>query len=236
MAYTVAANATERPEHVALVDGARRISYRDFFELVCRTAHVLRERGIGQGGRVALLLPNSIEFFAVSHAAALLGALAVPINFRWRRGEIAYLLADSRAGSLVVDAAFLPEALPALAEAGTLEPSRCLMVGDGDALPSFAAAVAGAPALPPAPGTRETGFNVLIYTSGTTGRPKGVLHPSFDPKIGFEAQKRLVEMWGFTTDDVHLVVGPTYHLFPNAYAVQHLFIGATVVLMRKFDA
>src|SRR5215831_12317523 len=161
MAYTLAANAEERPEHVALVDRARRMSYRDFFDLVARTTHVLKERGVGAGGRVALMLPNSIEFFAVSHAAAILGALAVPINFRWRRGEIAYLLADSQAASLVVDAAFLPEALPALAEAGTLEPSRCLMVGDGDALPSFAAAVASAPAMAPAAVTRETGFNVL---------------------------------------------------------------------------
>ena len=38
-----------------------------------------------------------------------------------------------------------------------------------------------------------------------------------------EAQKRLVEMWGFTGDDVHLVVGPAYHTLPNAYAAQHLW-------------
>ena len=62
------------------------------------------------------------------------------------------------------------------------------------------------------------------------------MHPTFDPKIGFEAQKRLVEMWGFRPDDVHLVVGPTYHTMPSAYVAQHLFVGATVVLMPKFDA
>jgi long-chain acyl-CoA synthetase len=43
-------------------------------------------------------------------------------------------------------------------------------------------------------------------------------------------------MWGFRTDDVHLVVGPMYHTMPNAYAAQHLFVGATVVIMPRFDA
>ena len=62
------------------------------------------------------------------------------------------------------------------------------------------------------------------------------MHPTFDPAVGFEAQKRLVDMWGFRTDDVHLVVGPMYHTMPNAYAAQHLFVGATVVVMPRFDA
>jgi long-chain acyl-CoA synthetase len=62
------------------------------------------------------------------------------------------------------------------------------------------------------------------------------MHPSLDPKIGFEAQKGLVAMWGFRPDDVHLMVGPAYHTMPSAYVAQHLFVGATSVLMTKFDA
>lgn len=236
MAYGFIAHAAERPERIALVDGARRVSYRDFATTVFRTAHVLRDLGVRPGGRVALMLPNSVEFFAITHAAGLLGALAVPVNFRWKRDEIAYLLDDCGAEAFVVDVAFLDEAEPALASVPRLTRERCLVVGDAPGWTTLASRVTAAPETPPPAGTSEGGFNLMIYTSGTTGKPKGVLHAAYDPRTAFEAQRRLVEMWGFTADDVHLVVGPAYHTMPGGGAGQHLFVGATVVLMRKFDA
>jgi len=236
VAYGLVANAAARPEHPALVCGARRLTYAALDRLANRTAHVLAGRGVAAGGRVALMLPNGVEFFAVTNAAAKLGALAVPINYRWRRDELAYLFTDSAADVLVVDAAFLGEVEPALAAAGRPARDRVLVLGEAPGWVSFDAAVASAPEAAPRGAIAQSGYNIVIYTSGTTGRPKGVLHPSVDPKLGFEAQKGLVEMWGFRPDDVHLMVGPAYHTMPSAYVTQHLFIGATCVLMEKFDA
>jgi long-chain acyl-CoA synthetase len=236
MEYGLAANARRAPFRTALIFGDRRWTYGELDRWVNRTAHALAARGVGPGGRVAILLPNRPEFFAVTHAAAQLGALAVPINARWRRDEIAHILGDAKPAVLVFGAEYADEALAARAQANHPPVSSCLSVDAVDGIDAFADAVGAAPDAAPPRSTSETGFNVLVYTSGTTGRPKGVMHPTFDPKIGFEAQKRLVEMWGFGPDDVHLVVGPIYHTMPNAYAAQHLFVGATVVLMPKFDA
>jgi len=235
MTYGLAANAAAAPDRLALVCEARRLTYGELDRLVNRVAHALSARGVGAGGRVALLLSNGPEFLAVTHAAAKLGALAVPINYRWRRGEIAYVLEDAAPEVFVLDAAFVEEGAAARSAAGRPATERCLVVGGAPGLPSFEEAVAAAPDTPPETGIPPGGFNILVYTSGTTGKPKGVMHPTFDPKVGFESQKRIVDMWGFTPDDVHLVAGPMYHTMPNAYAAQHLFVGATVVVMKRFE-
>jgi long-chain acyl-CoA synthetase len=236
MTWGVAANAAATPDRTALVCGTRRLTYGELDRWVNRIAGALAARGLGPGGRVAVLLPNGPEFLAVTHGAAKLGALAVPINWRWRRGEIAYVLEDAAPDVFVFDRTFLEEGAPARDAAGRPAPERCLVVGGAPSgLGSFEDAVAAASDTPPASATLG-GFNILVYTSGTTGRPKGVMHPTFEPKVGFESQKRLVELWGFRPSDVHLVAGPMYHTMPNAYAAQHLFVGATVVIMPRFDA
>jgi long-chain acyl-CoA synthetase len=234
--YGLVANAAARPERVAIACGERRLTYGDFDRLVNRVAQVLAGHGLRAGGRVALMMANGPEFFAVTQAAGKLAAVAVPVNFHWRETEVAHVLADAAPDVFVTDTAFASVATAARARAGHPGPGAVLVHDAAKAQGSFDVALATAPDATPSAGTHESGFNVLIYTSGTTGRPKGVVHPTFDPAVGFAAQKRMVEMWGFTQDDVHLVVGPAYHTMPNAYATQHLFVGATVVVMPKFDA
>lgn len=236
MHYGLAANAAARPDHLAVVAGPRRLTYAELDAAVNRAAGVLAGAGLRAGGRVAMLLSNGAEFLVVSQAAGKLGAVGVPVNFHWLESEVAHVLADAAPDVLVVDAVWAELAARARDRAGHPAPDACFVVGASDVHRSFDDAVATAPATPPAVRQEIGGFNMLIYTSGTTGRPKGVVQPSFDPKLGFESQKRMVEMWGFGPDDVHLVVGPLYHTMPNAYAMQHLFVGATVVVLERFDA
>jgi long-chain acyl-CoA synthetase len=234
VAEGLVANATERPAHPALVCGERRLDYGALDRLVNRTARALAARGLAAGGRVALVLGNGVEFFAVTNAAAKLGALAVPVNHRWRRDEIAYVIGDAAPDVVVVEAPFLSEVEPALTSA-RFPRDRVLVVGEAVGWHAFDEAIAATSDAPPPGAQAKSGYNLVIYTSGTTGRPKGVVHPHMDPEIGFAAQRALVQMWGFRPDDVHLMVGPAYHTMPSAYVAQHLFVGATSVLMRKFD-
>ena len=95
MTFGLAAHAAERPHHRAIVCDGRRITYAELDALVNRTAHALHARGLGAGGRVALCMGNAPELLAVTHAAGKLGAAAVPMSWRWRRDEIAHVLADA---------------------------------------------------------------------------------------------------------------------------------------------
>src|SRR5438874_13310330 len=66
-----------------------------------RLAHALRALGVGHSDRVATLAPNRVEYPAIYFATAKLGAIHVPLNFRWRAGELRYALAQSAASVLL---------------------------------------------------------------------------------------------------------------------------------------
>ncbi len=226
----LADHARERPDKPAVIVGDRALTYGALNERVNRLAHALLSRGIDAGDRVASMVPNGSEHFEVLHAAGRIDATMVPINTHFKREEVRYLLEDSAAKAMIVDADFLPEVRDEIG-------SRALLVvGDGAGAQSYEAALAASPASDPPGAILRHGFNVMIYTSGTTGRPKGVLHPRLDPELNHSAQSVMASMWGFTGEDVHLVVGPLYHTAPGGYGFLHLFLGSTLVVMRKFDA
>lgn len=120
--------AAEAPDRDFLVVDADRVSYRDMHARATDTARALLALGVGRGDRVGLLMPNSVPFLEMVFAAAYVGAIAVPINSRFRRAELQHVIPDS--GMRVL---FLNDA--AAAQAELLD--RLL-----DALPDVAAAPA----------------------------------------------------------------------------------------------
>jgi acyl-CoA synthetase (AMP-forming)/AMP-acid ligase II len=157
--YEVFTEAVERnADGEALVCGDERLTWKALEERVARVAGGLSLRKIGRGDRVALLLGNRIEFVVTLFAAARLGAIAVPLNVREQRPELAYVLQHCGA-SLVVCETELAERLPEL-------PHRI-------AVKDFSVLLEDASSEPVA--VQEEDTAALLYTSGTTGRPKGAM-------------------------------------------------------------
>src|SRR5262249_43440070 len=161
-----------RGERTAYVIGSARVTYGQLNALANRFAHVLRGLGVGRGDRVATLAMNRVEYPALYFAAAKLGAIHVPLNFRWKADEVRYALAQSEAGVLLVAGEFedmarsLRPALPAL---------RHVIGLDGAGAGSAADLVARASDAEPDSAVEERDPHVMLYTSGTTGDPKGAL-------------------------------------------------------------
>src|SRR5207247_4239455 len=93
--------ARHRPERSAYVIGPERVTYRRLNAMANRLAHALRALGVGRGDRVATLAENRVEYPAIYFAVAKLGAIHVPINFRYRAAEVRYVLAQSEASVLL---------------------------------------------------------------------------------------------------------------------------------------
>ncbi|HYR97103.1 MAG TPA: AMP-binding protein, partial [Candidatus Binatus sp.] len=162
--------ARYRPERTAYVIGPHRVTYRRLNAMANRLAHALRALGVRRGDRVATLSQNRLEYPAIYFAVAKLGAIHVPVNFRYRAGEVRYALAQSESTVLLH-----AEELGGIAEEARdgLPALRHVISLDRGAPDLMARASEAEPE--PDPELDERDPHVMLYTSGTTGDPKGAL-------------------------------------------------------------
>jgi long-chain acyl-CoA synthetase len=213
----ITAHARATPDKPALVIGDEVRTFAAFDERTTRLARGLERAGVGPGDRVAVMLPNGLEFFEAWAAATKLGAPVVLVNWHLTAGELGYILADSGARLLVAHRDLLESCRAALAAASGCE---LLVVPD-----EYEAAIAGDGSGPPLP--IEALDAPIFYTSGTTGRPKGVVHGRPDRARGGSNMRGQLALWGWSADDVHLVSGPAYHAGPGGWTMAALYVGAT---------
>jgi acyl-CoA synthetase (AMP-forming)/AMP-acid ligase II len=228
LAATVAAFG----EHEAVVTLERRVRHADLARLVGRVAANLAKRGVAPGDRVAILCGNDLEFVLALLGALRLGAIAVPINIREQRPELAFILRQCGARALVFDAD-LASRLPAPDETPALE-LRFAVSGDAPGATPFNTLLgSGAPDIAP-PDVPEEATAIILYTSGTTGHPKGAMLTHLNlvhSVLHYRACMRL------TDRDRSLLAVPASHVTGLAAIIlPMLAVGGCAVLMREFKA
>jgi fatty-acyl-CoA synthase len=236
-------HAAAHPDKEALVEygerGVRRLTWGELDATINRLAHALVDRGVRGGSRIALMLPNCIEYLIAQQALARLGATAVQIGYRSKAGEIAYILQNAEPVATIVHADHQAAMDEARAQVGPNAGGPQIVVGGvlptngaGTATEWDRALAAASPDMPPRTKGGDGG-GVIVYTSGTTGKPKGA-NRSWK-KTGFESVADMILQVGMRADDRHLVVCPLYHSAAPAFVAIMMSLGATVVLMTHFD-
>jgi acyl-CoA synthetase (AMP-forming)/AMP-acid ligase II len=227
--------AAEAPDRTAVVVGGTggTLTYRELEERSCRVAHLLRTFGLGPGGHVAVLLENRPEFFEVVWGALRSGLYVTPINWHLAPDEAAYIVEDCGATALVASAA-LGDVVGRLAGDGGALAGRLAVGGDLPGFGGYEKALAAQPASRP-PGECEG--NWMFYSSGTTGRPKGVKPPQVGGPLGSGSSfSMLVQgLYGGGEDSVYLSPAPLYHAAPAGWTTAFHRLGATTVVMERFD-
>jgi acyl-CoA synthetase (AMP-forming)/AMP-acid ligase II len=232
-AGSLARQAAWRPDHPAVVEawGGRVLRYEELDRRSRALAAALVRRGLGPGSTVAMALRNGATWFEVAWALQRLGAYWVPVNWHLTAGEASYLVQDAGAQALVVDAEL---AELAHAASAVLEPPA-LRVAAGGPLEGFfdlAALTAEDPA-----GSPELEGQAMLYSSGTTGRPKGIRRPLSQAPFGQRTtlDGLLQVLYRAGPDSVYLSPAPLYHAAPLGFTMAAHRLGATVVVMDRFD-
>lgn len=220
----------------------RRVwTYAQLNAEVNRHAHALLALGVEKGDVVAAFLYNTPAFVFTLLAAARVGAIFNPINYRLAAQELAFILADGGAKVLLFEkeGSEVVEKARQLAARDAGGGTAHWIYADPDGAPAFATArlqelAQHQPATLPPVIVEENDPCILMYTSGTTGRPKGVLH-SHRSKLAHNALMH--QAMGLTREEVGLAVAPLNHTAElHTSFLPRLQLGATQVLLRRFDA
>jgi long-chain acyl-CoA synthetase len=212
LAELVRAAARRRPEAPAVVAGERRLSWAELDAAVDRAAAGYAVHGLLPGDRVAIQLPNGVDWLRAALGALRAGLVVVPVNTAYTDPELDYVLADSGAGLFVASAERPPVAgVPAVAGPPDAEGPPPEVPVD-PAAPSF-----------------------LAYTSGTTGRPRGAILTAAALRANQE-QCLAMTPPPVREDDRLLLVLPLFHVYGlNAGFGLVAATGACAVLQETFD-
>ncbi|EQB16825.1 acyl-CoA synthetase [Novosphingobium lindaniclasticum] len=228
-------HAAANPDKPAciLASTGESVSYRDLEDASNQSANLIRYLGLKRGDVIAVMLENELPLFEIAWGAQRSGCYLTTVSTRLSARDISYILQDAGCKIFIFSdnlAALAAEALACLPDVKGFGVHT-----GGDSYQSWKSLSARQPK------DRivdESAGTDMLYSSGTTGRPKGVRGPLPDGAI--DASIALMSMgcslYGMDGDMVYLSTSPLYHAAPLRWAMLAHRLGATVVVMAKFDA
>ena len=239
----------------------RSYSYRELFSDAQRFAMSLQQRGIAQGDRVGLFLPNVPLYIAAYYGAMMAGAVVVNFSPLYSVDELAQQVADSGTKALVtVDVPELYQTAEKVLQASALEMlvvgrlsgmlpalkgfalkvlgrSKIAKVAFSDAILSWDRLLsdAGEAGAAEFPKIAPDALALLQYTGGTTGAPKGAMLSHSNLSINAQ-QVASINPFGNAQDEVFMGALPMFHVFANTALLNHaVATGASIAMVPRFE-
>ena len=228
----------------AIIDGDRRYSFEELANQMVEAVRATIALGVEPGDRVGLCAPNSAEWIIAALGILGAGGVIVPLNTRFKSGELSYILRKSGAKALLassfLDNDYIADLQKADPDLPALRRTVSVLGPPGAASLTWEEFLQGGEAVGRARAQesidRLTPDQVsdVMFTSGTTGHPKGVV---LTHGQSLRAYGWMAEEYTFGTSDSFLIIPPFFHCFGYKAGWLASFIhGVTVIPMRVFDA
>lgn len=223
--------ATQYGDRPLFIYEGQELTYTDFNRRVNRLANVLHGLGIVKGERVSVMLPNGFDFPMAWFALARLGAVMVPTNISYVEKDLHYILSDSGAKAIILNADYAPRVKAIADQLPALE--HILVVGEApDGTVNLKSLLADASDTFPTSDVDQGNLLNIQYTSGTTGFPKGCM---LTHRYWLLMGKITNDYLKFQPDDVDLTAQPFYYMDPQWNTVACMMSGIPLVIMPKFS-
>jgi fatty-acyl-CoA synthase len=227
-------NAKRYPDKRAIIMGDDCLTFHELNNLANQLAYGLLSTRVAPGDRVGILAHNCLQYAIINYAVAKIGAILVPINFRFKEDELTYVINNSQPKALFFGEEFLSllhNSMPGFSATPHLIPIDSKPLESGYSLSTL---MAGQSTSNPAIEVKPSEPAAIMYTSGTTGFPKGVL-ASHSSILG--TNLGLIVEGDLCHQDTVLVGLPLFHAGGiNMLLQPPLEMGATTIIMGKgFD-
>lgn len=222
------------PDKKAVICQGSSCTYSQLFDKMNQWAKTLLSLGIKKGDRVALLMKNRVELVQMYFACFRIGAIAVPLNTRYRTPEAVY--AVSHSGSKIMVAS--SELYPVVADMNRTIPSLqgIYIIDENSMYQSISWNKASSDSMDHIsfPAVNMSDPAIIMYTSGSTARPKGAIHSNYSlynlTLIKTKSQELNHNEIGLSATQISHIAGFAGLMLPT------LFNGGTFVMVKEFEA
>ncbi|MDY6851041.1 MAG: AMP-binding protein [Thermodesulfobacteriota bacterium] len=225
-------NAQIYPKRDSVVFKDIRLTHKQFKERCDRFAAGLVRSGVTQGDRLGVVAHNSDEFMILYGAAAKIGAIVLPVNWRFKQDEVEYVLNDCGPKLVFAGPEYRSTVTEAAGKVKSIEEKYTIGGGDAsEGFLSFEALYSEEGAEEEFDIPADSGW-VIIHTAAVEGRPRGALISHANVILG-NLQSML--QLGHNADSSHICILPLFHVAGLSLAVAIMHAGGKNVIVDRFD-
>ncbi len=220
------------PDSDSIVFERKRYTFSQLNERANRIGNALLKLGVKKGDRVAMLQVNTNQCVETYFGVAKIGAIYVPLNFRAKGNELAYMLNSSEAEAIFIGERYIELINSIKPELNTVK-NFVSLDGPSDGMLYYEDIIAEASPDDVFTDINDDDTTILMYTAGTTGFPKGVMlsHNSFSIYV-----LENVSPADPDTREGNILTVPLYHVAGIQAMMAAVYGGRTLIMERQFEA